>query len=109
MNIKNLFQKRYKKYTLYVGLNDKDFKKQIISDESAINFISGLFDSVTIQKATGIYTHESGCKVTENTLIVTYIDFEGGFKIMPIITKIKAAFNQESIAYETIKTNSRLV
>ena len=109
MNCKNFFQKKYTKYTLYIGLSDKDFKRQIISEKSAIDFISSLFDSVTIQKATGIYTHENGRKIEENTLIVTYIDFEGKYKILPAINKIKAAFNQETIACEITKTNSILV
>lgn len=60
------------KFTLFVGLNDKDSKKQEISTLNAYkivyNLIASDFGGGTISEATGIYKHDDGTIVTEITL-----------------------------------------
>lgn len=49
------------KFTLFVGLNDKESKQQEISTVDAYKIISNMitarFDGGTISEATGIYKH----------------------------------------------------
>ena len=67
-----------KKITLYVGLNDKDTKQQKIETMEAFKIVSNLVtvfaDGGTIYSARGIYKHESGEIVIENTLRVELIE-----------------------------------
>ncbi len=95
------------KITLYVGLNDKDSKQQEISTVNAYkvaaNLASAMFDGCTISEATGIYKHDDGTIVTENTLRIELL-FVTLEQVKPYVAQLKSAFNQESIAvqYESI-------
>jgi len=90
-----------KKISFYVGINDKDEKKQIISTEKAQKIIEGIFYDIiggaTIYNGTGIYTHEDGKKVIENTFICEVFDIDIDY-IRIICEYLKKALNQESIA-----------
>lgn len=98
-----------KKYTLYVGLNDKDTKNQIVKTEDAFNIAVQLFveytGGATIQEARGIYTHEDGAIVIENTLICTVFDC-GIDKIYAVADALKAVLNQEAVIIEKADVNS---
>ena len=54
-----------KKFTLYLGLNDKDTKRQEISTLEAYKVVSNLlakdFGGGTIFEAQGIYKHRQRC------------------------------------------------
>ena len=60
------------KYTLYIGLNDKDTKRQEISTIEAYKLVAReacrLVDGATIFEATGYYRHEDGTIVIEQSL-----------------------------------------
>lgn len=92
-----------KKFTLYVGLNDKDSKKQEISTEDALTFTHYMLlnhvDGATISTAKGIYKHDNGDIVTENTIRIEllFIDDE---TVKRIVEKLKNHFNQESVAVQ---------
>ena len=60
------------KYTLYIGLNDKDSKVQEINTVDAYKIVGALIGDCTIQEARGLYTHQDGTQVLESTLIVVY-------------------------------------
>lgn len=90
----------FTKYTLYIGLNDKDSKVQEIS-----TFVG----DCTIQEARGLYTHQDGTQVLETTLVVQVIDFSGALEIAPVVETIKTALNQESIAVIREQVDSRLM
>lgn len=97
------------KITLYVGLNDKDTKTQKIDTLGATkiveNIITTLAGGGTIYNAVGVYTHESGEIVTENTLRIELIDIAAA-ALEEIITTLKAVLNQESIIKQTEVINS---
>ena len=92
-----------KKYTLYIGLNDKDSKVQEISTLEAFKMVQkvllSLTDGATIFEADGIYRHEDGSFTTEKTLRVELMFIEEPV-VRQIVSMIKAMLNQESIAVQ---------
>ena len=99
-----------KKTILYVGLNDKDAKKQKIKTKKAfkiiINLLSDAYnlDGATLQLNKGIYKHKNGKIVVENTISIILLDVEDN-KINKINEDLKYLFNQESILKEENKIN----
>ena len=101
------------KYTLYLGLNDKDTKTQLIGIVEAYKVVMNTlknkgFDGATIYEATGLYKHESGTFTTEKTLRIEIL-FATRKDVMELITELKHSFNQESIALQVEKIDSQLV
>lgn len=99
------------KYTLYVGLNDKDSKMQEISILDAYKTIRNIclkrVDGVTISEAEGVYTHENGTVVIEKTLRVEML-FASKEDVKAIVNEIKTILNQESVAVQFEMVNSEL-
>lgn len=99
------------KFTLYLGLNDKDKKVQLISTLEAYkivsNLISSRFDGGTIFETNGIYKHENGTIVTEKTLRIEIL-FAKDNEIKEFVTLLKELFNQESVAVQKEIINSEL-
>lgn len=103
------------KLTFFVGLNDKDTHVQSIPTLEASRIVERVFlahncDGATISSGRGIYRHESGEVVVEETLIVQVFEFEGceSVDVRGICTDLKMALNQESIAVERRQTDSAL-
>lgn len=101
-----------KKITLYVGLNDKDTKTQKIDTVEAVKIVSNLIytmmDGGTIYNATGIYKHENGDIVIENTLRIELIECDEK-SLGRLIETLKSVLNQETIIKQTELINSELV
>lgn len=99
------------KFTLYMGLNDKDTKKQEISTEEAYKYVSKILvencGGGTIYEARGVYTHDDTTVVEERTLRIE-IMFTAKEVINDIIRKLKNAFNQESIIVQSEAVRSEL-
>lgn len=99
------------KFTLFVGLNDKDSKQQEISTINAYKIVSNLitssFGGGTISEATGIYKHEDGTIVTETTLRIELL-FTTSEKVKNLVQDLKRVLNQESIAVQKDVVNSEL-
>lgn len=97
------------KQTLYIGLNDKDTKIQQIDTLEAVkivsNVLTGYVDGATIYNATGIYRHDNGDIVIENTLRVELIEADAG-RLAEAVKIIKTALNQESIIIQNEIINS---
>ena len=93
------------RYTLTIGLFDKDTKKQKISSDMAIRIVSDIVVSIigygTIHQGNGIYTHNDGSIVVEPSLVY-FVDGEKEeeSKINTLAWSIKKALNQESIMLE---------
>lgn len=100
------------KFTLYLGLNDKDKKVQQISTVEAYKIVSNLiasrFDGGTIFEANGIYRHENGTFVTEKTLRIELL-FAEFDEVKNFVQTLKEIFNQESIAVQREDINSQLM
>ncbi len=100
-----------KKITLYVGLNDKDTKQQKIDTMEAFKIVSNLItvltDGGTIYNATGIYKHNDGQIVIENTLRIELIEIEEN-SLIKLIETLKQVLNQESIIVQREQVNTEL-
>ena len=100
-----------KKITLYVGLNDKDTKQQKIETVEAFKIVSNLVtvfaDGGTIYSATGIYKHESGEIVIENTLRVELIEIEET-ALNQLVNTLKTVLNQESVIVQRETVNTEI-
>lgn len=100
-----------KKFTLYMGLNDKDSKVQKISTLEAYKVVSNIiasdFGGGTIFEAQGIYRHESGEVVFEKTLRIELL-FAEKEKVRELVEQLKRMFNQESIAVQEESIDSDL-
>ena len=85
------------RYTLYVGLNDKDAKIQLIPVELAEKIVMEIVGDCSIERIRGCYSHEDGTRVFENTLKVSIL-FRSEAEIEQYVAAIKRRLNQESIA-----------
>lgn len=103
-----------KRYTLYLGLNDKDTKAQKIDTIEAYkiveNLCASMFEGGTIFNARGVYKHDNGTVVTENTLRIELLEFDNSIleNVREFIRILKVTFNQESIAVQIETCNSEL-
>ena len=100
--------KEMKKHILYVGLKDKDSKKQVITTTRAKNIIAGICGDCTLSDSTGVYTHNNGKQVKEHTIRVELL-FKAEKDVKRMAQDIKAKLNQESIGYEVVNSNSVLI
>lgn len=91
------------KYTLYIGLNDKDTYQQEISTAAAEALVMEIalrsVDGFTITSARGVYTDDVGVVTVENTLVCEFL-FASEEQILRIMDEILAALNQNSILVE---------
>lgn len=103
--------------TLYVGLNDKESKKQEISSETAEQLIYYILLNndldCTLSMNKGIYTHrESGTVTIENSFKIELLCFESFcsfiIKVKKVVNYLKTCLNQESIAVVKEYLNSEL-
>ena len=98
------------RYTLTIGLFDKDTKRQKISSDMALKIVSDLVVQTvgygTIYNGNGIYTHINGYIVVEPSIIY-FVDGaeEEESKIKNLAWMIKKALNQESIMMEKQQVN----
>ena len=101
-----------KRFTLYVGLNDKDTKTQKIDTLEAYKIVSNLLVATvgggTIYQAQGIYKHDNGDIVIENTLRIEIIEASEK-EIDYIIKTLKTILNQEAIILQTENIESKLI
>lgn len=101
-----------KKFTLYLGLNDKDTKLQKISTIEAYkicnNILLNYTEGATIFEANGIYKHNNGEIVIEKTLRIELLFIDEKI-VTAIVNDLKKAFNQESIIVQTDLIESKLI
>ena len=98
------------KTTIYIGLLDKDTKKQELTTLNAFKVAANIFaettGGATITEGTGVYTHEDGTIVIEPTLVcIIYGADESQIEKAASLAKI--ALNQESVAIEICESNSK--
>ena len=91
---------------LYVGLNDKDTKRQELSNLEAKAEISAILfrycpNGFTLQECQGMYKHDDGTVVCENTIKIILLNYFEGMEF-EIIEDLKHKLNQECIAMERI-------
>ena len=103
------------KLTISIGLLDKETKTQLIDNEQAMQKVNDCFlsrlDAFTVYFAKGIYTHENGSQIQENTIrveVVTFNDNDYNSTIQSI-KEVKKALNQETILLEKQVIDSYLI
>lgn len=93
-----------RKSTFTIGFNDKDAKRQIMSDEkiteTIIKAVSEYYDGATFSESRGIYRG-----MIEKSLRVEVLDAEEP-RDMLLMNELLKALNQESIAYEVAEVNA---
>lgn len=97
-----------KQFTLYVGLLDKDSKRQELSDNEAKEIISNEIGDCSISELNGYYTHTNGQKITEKSLRVEIL-FRTLDEVKAIANILKRKLNQESIALSVQEIESELI
>lgn len=98
---------------LYVGLNDKDTKRQELSNLEAKAEISAILfrycpNGFTLQECQGMYKHEDGAVVCENTIKVILFDYNIEL-VLDAVEDLKLKLNQECIAVEYINSTINFV
>lgn len=106
---------KFTRYTISIGLNDKDTLAPVDTYEHASVEIAGrlaqLGVGTTITRGTGVYKHERGDVVIEDTIVVSIIDFESKWQSVAqaFYDGIKRDYNQESVAVMVDVVESELV
>ena len=90
------------RYEIFVGLNDKDTKIQLIDTQDAFNIVSvkavKAFGGATITTDNkGIYTHDNGEIVCESTIKIDLLFITDTENLENFLREILKDFNQESI------------
>lgn len=98
---------------LYIGLNDKDTKRQEITNLDAKTEISRILfkyfpNGFTLQECQGMYKYDDGSIVCENTIKVTLFDYYMEL-VLDAVEDLKLKLNQECIAVERIETTVNFV
>lgn len=101
------------KYTIIVGLNDKDTKKQEISTETAYQIIfktlqSNGIEGATLTEAKGFYTHNNGDIVIENSIKIELLFIERA-TATATAKELRKILNQESVVLEVAELDSELI
>jgi hypothetical protein len=92
-----------KKYEIYLGLNDKDTKKQIITTSNAVEKLSKILlgtglECFSYNLIRGVYKHSDGTIVNENTIQLILIEDEDINSYIKLLCELlKREFNQKSI------------
>jgi len=104
-------KEKLEKFTLFIGLNDKDSKQQEINTVDCYKILMNLFlkngVDCTISESQGFYTHLDGTFTIEKSLRVEIL-FSSKEKIYSLCDSIKILLNQESIAVQRDLVESEL-
>lgn len=96
------------KYTLYIGLNDKDTFEQKMSTEEAVEKANKICadhaGGFTQMNATGGWTNEDGTMGRENTLVYMIYDISEK-DLRAILDELIKEFNQSSVLVEAAETS----
>lgn len=96
------------KYTLYVGLNDKNTYTQIIDSQEAEKKASAIcmkyVDGYTLTHGEGVYKDEKGGITKENSLIYTFFNVTDA-QMKRIMNEMLKELNQNAILVEKQKVN----
>ena len=97
------------KYTLYIGLNDKDTYEQIIETEDAVDKVNEIcaryVEGYTMQMAKGGWVDEKEILTEENTLIYSFYEVTDE-QVTQIMNDVLKELNQNSILVSHGEENS---
>lgn len=85
---------------LFIGLYDKDTKKQEIASNTALQYVNDLltmfFEGATSFICNGIYKHIDGTTVCEPSISILLYDVDVA-TVQEFCDKVKTTLNQESL------------
>lgn len=84
------------KHELFIGLNDKDTKKQVISTEDAMLQVHQLIGDCSMSLIQGYFTHADGSMVVEKTIKCEVFGMTDT-DIHAVVSELKQNLNQESV------------
>ena len=100
------------KHILTIGLNDKDTYTQKFDTITAYKMIEQILttrtNGYTMYETNGGYMHDNGTFISEKSIRIELM-FISEIQVLIIADQIKQQLNQESIVYETITSNSKLI
>lgn len=100
------------RHILTIGLNDQHTKTQKYDTITAYKLIEDILtqytEGYTLYETHGGYKHDDGTFISEKSIRVELM-FISETLVFIIANKIKETLNQETIAYETITSNSQLI
>jgi hypothetical protein len=100
------------KHILTIGLNDKDTYTQKFDTITAYKMIEQILsprtNGYTMYETNGGYMHDNGTFISEKSIRIELM-FISQTQVFIIADLIKQQLNQETIAYETITSNSKLI
>lgn len=98
---------------LYIGLNDKDSKKQEITTAQAkqkiIDIVIEYFTGFSLETIDGVYEHDDGTVVIENTVVITICTDDDLLGIGNMIEELKQELNQETVMIEKYASLVRFI
>ena len=84
------------KHEIFIGLNDKEIKKQVISTDEAMRKVHALVGDCSMSLIQGYFTHADGHMVVEQTIKCEVFGMDDD-KVHAIVEQLKHELNQESI------------
>ena len=103
------------KFTIYLGLDDKDARRQIVETSDAAAAVSRLVVDrfgygTVIAGARGVYSYTGGGIASENTIIVIlYLTPADRAAVVGLCNELKKTFNQESVGLESVPVSFECV
>lgn len=95
-------------YRVFVGLNDQVTKRQEIATDDALRmaseYLASHFEGATVFNGIGVYKHNDGTVVRENSLIIELV-YVSDEDVNQMINEFRVVFNQESVMKVTIPCN----
>ena len=86
-------------YQIFIGCNDSQLQRELITIEELIKGISCYFQKekidFTILRASGGYHHKNGWFVTENSLCINIIGCSSNIDIIKLAKGLSMIMNQE--------------
>lgn len=97
------------KYSLTIGKNDKDLKRQVLTNESIESLVSSALhhnniECFTMLECVGFYTYENGQNVKEKSIRIEICTNKNiDLNVKNTIELLKSSLNQECIMVEKEK------
>lgn len=96
------------KFEIYLGLNDKDTKKQEVTTLDAYKICVNICKECSISEMTGFYTHNNGEVVVEKSLKIEIFG-KNGQEVKTLAEQLRVTFNQESVIVNKILTQTEFI
>lgn len=102
-----------KKYTFFLGLNDKDTKLQEVRSEDVFHEVEWLLATVcgggTVTLSRWVFAHEDGTIVRENSLRIETLWYKDFQTMKHFAWLLKSRYNQESVLMEVSEVEAKFI